>query len=80
MKRLIIAGVAALALSVPAQASQCPNDLAKIDAALETTQLSQADKTKVMELRTQGGDLHASGSHADSMATLGEAKKMLGIE
>ena len=80
MKRLIITGLAAIALTVSAHAGQCPADMAKIDAALETAQLSDADKAKVMELRAKGQELHESGSHGESVNTLAEAKKMLGIE
>ena len=53
--------------------------MAAIDAALSTASLSEADMTKVKELRKQGEDLHNSGDHAGSEAALGEAKKMLGI-
>ena len=51
----------------------------KIDAALPTAKLSQADGSKVKDLRAKGEDLHKSGKHSESMAALGEAKKMLGI-
>lgn len=80
IRKLIIAGFATLALSVSAHASQCPTDMSKIDAALETAQLSDDDKAKVMELRTKGEELHGSGSHAESVQTLSEAKTILGIE
>jgi hypothetical protein len=53
--------------------------MAAIDAALPTASLSEADMTKVKELRKQGEDLHKAGDHAGSEAALGEAKKMLGI-
>jgi hypothetical protein len=33
-----------------------------------------------MELRNEGESLHNSGSHGDSVATLAEAKAILGIE
>ncbi|NNF80901.1 MAG: hypothetical protein HKN05_23005 [Rhizobiales bacterium] len=80
MKKLMIAGFATLALSVSAHAGQCPADMSKIDAAMQTAQLSETDKTKVMELRTKGEELHESGNHAESVKILGEAKQMLGIE
>ena len=80
MKKLIIAGFATLMLSVSAQASQCPVDMGKIDAAMKTAQLSDADKAKVMELRAKGEQLHKSGNHADSVKTLGKAKMMLCIQ
>lgn len=60
-------------------ANSCPTQMAAIDAALPTASLSEADMTKVKELRKQGEDLHNSGDHAGSEAALGEAKKMLGI-
>lgn len=76
---LIAAGTLAF-VAFPAFANQCPTDMKKIDAALQTAQLSQADKAKVMELRKTGEELHNSGQHGDSVKTLGEAKKILGIE
>jgi hypothetical protein len=60
-------------------ANSCPTQMAAIDAALPTATLSEADMTKVKELRKQGEDLHNTGDHAGSEAALGEAKKMLGI-
>jgi hypothetical protein len=62
-----------------ALANSCPMLMAAIDAALATAKLSEADLTKVKELRKQGEDLHAAGDHAGSEAALGEAKKLLGI-
>ncbi|RWA75390.1 MAG: hypothetical protein EOQ28_09860 [Mesorhizobium sp.] len=59
-------------------ANSCPTVMAAIDAALPNATLSQADMTKVKELRAQGEKLHAAGDHAGSMAALNDAKKMLG--
>jgi len=80
MNKFILAFVVVGFLSVPAVASQCPGDMSKIDAAMETAQLSDADKAKVTELRAKGEELHSSGDHAESVKTLGEAKTILGIE
>ncbi len=80
LKKLIIATFTMLALSASAFAGQCPGDMAAIDAALSTAELSEADMTKVTELRAMGEEQHESGSHADSVATLAEAKAILGIE
>jgi hypothetical protein len=33
----------------------------------------------VKKLRAEGEQLHKAGKHSESMATLGKAKKMLGI-
>jgi hypothetical protein len=54
--------------------------MGKIDAALKTAQLSDADKAEVMKLRQDGEALHNSGDHAKSVETLAKAKAMLKIE
>lgn len=68
-----------LAAASPAYANQCPADLAAIDAAIETAQLSEADLAKVKELRAKGDEQHAAGQHQESMDSLAEAKALLGI-
>ena len=74
----------AVAFSVAAAASafagRCPMDMAAIDKALQTAQLSDADKTKVTDLRKKGEDAHKSGNHAESEKNLDEAKKILKIQ
>jgi hypothetical protein len=78
MKKVLFAAASMFAASV-ALAHGCPGEMKKIDAALPTAKLSQADASKIKELRAKGEELHKSGKHSESMATLGEAKKMLGI-
>ena len=84
MKALISAAAVAVTLALagagPAFAAQCPADMAKIDAALQTAQLSDEQKAKVMELREQGEQQHSSGQHQQSMQSLAEAKEILGIQ
>ena len=77
-RKLVLAGVLVL-FAAPAYAFQCPGDVAKIDAALPTAQLSAADKAKVMELRDEGQQLHATGQHQQSVDTLAQALDILGI-
>lgn len=71
----------ALMIVAPAAAwaGQCPMLMQEIDAALQTTTISEADKAKVQELRKQGEEQHAAGDHAASEASLNEAKELLGI-
>lgn len=57
----------------------CPGEMRAIDAKLSSAKLSDAQMAKVKELRTKGEQLHKEGKHAESMAALGEAKKMLGM-
>jgi hypothetical protein len=78
IRKTLFAAILAVSTS-PAFAFQCPGDMAKIDAALQTAQLSDADKAKVMELRTKGEELHSAGQHQESVDTLAEALQILGM-
>jgi hypothetical protein len=77
--RTIFAAALVFALAGPALAGRCPMEMAAIDAALQTAQLSETDLARVKELRAQGEELHNSGDHAGSEAALDEAKAILGI-
>jgi hypothetical protein len=76
MQRIAVAALL-LVLAGPAVASQCPTLWKQIDEKLQTAQLSEADKAKVVELRQRGEQLHASGDHAGSEAALNEALALL---
>ena len=78
MKKLLIAAVTAFALTGPALAGQCPMLMQQVDAALETAQLSDADRARVEELRQSGEEAHEAGNHAQSEADLNEALEILG--
>ncbi len=63
-----------------AAAHNCPAEMKAIDAKLATKPaLSKDVGDKVAKLRTQGEVDHKAGKHNESMAALGEAKKLLGI-
>lgn len=81
MKVLIPAALLSLSLALagPAVAFQCPSDVAKIDAALQSANLSDEQKARVMELRDEGERLHQNGEHQASVDTLAQAKEILGI-
>jgi len=78
MKKLLLmialAGCASLAF-----AHNCPNEMKAIDAALPKAKLDARQMAEVKKLRADGEKLHNDGKHTESMATLGKAKKMLGI-
>jgi hypothetical protein len=78
MKSIVLAAALALAAS-PALAHNCPNEWKAIDAALPKAKLDQKQMAEVKKLRAEGEKLHKDGKHAESMASLGKAKKMLGI-
>src|SRR3712207_8311627 len=64
-----------IAAAASAFAGRCPMDMAAIDKALQTAQLSEADKAKVMEHRKKGEDAHKAGNHSESEKHLAEAKR-----
>lgn len=73
-------GIAMIVVSGFALAHNCPNEMKAIDAKMATKPaLSAADATKVTQLRADGEAQHKAGKHDESMKSLGEAKKMLGI-
>lgn len=80
MKALFPAALLSLVLAGPAFAFQCPTDIAAIDAALQTAELSDEEKARVMELRDEGERLHQNGEHQESVDTLAQAKEILGIQ
>jgi hypothetical protein len=79
MKRLLVITALACAAGI-ALAHNCPNEMKAIDAKLATNpKLSDTDMAKVKQLRADGEAAHKAGKHDDSMKSLGEAKKILGI-
>ena len=78
MKRLALSIVLAVAASA-ALAHNCPKEWKAIDAALPKAKLDAKQAAEVKKLRAEGEQLHKAGKHSESMATLGKAKKMLGI-
>jgi hypothetical protein len=78
MKRTALFAALVLASS-SVFAGNCPNEWKAIDAALPKAKLDAKQMAEVKKLRADGEQLHKAGKHADSMATLGKAKKILGI-
>jgi hypothetical protein len=77
MKHIV---AAVLALSAGAVfAHGCPGEMKAIDAKLPAVKLDEAQMSKVKDLRAKGEQLHKDGKHGESMAVLGEAKKLLGM-
>ena len=78
MKKLALSMALTFAAAV-AIAGNCPNEWKAIDAALPKAKLDDKKMAEVKKLRAEGEQLHKAGKHAESMAALGKAKKMLGI-
>jgi hypothetical protein len=79
MKKLLLAAALTLAFSGGAFAGQCPALMQKIDEAMKTAQLNDADKARVTELYNKGKAEHDSGQHAESEKSLNEALQILGM-
>lgn len=79
MLRIAFTALALLMAPALAWSAQCPAMMAEIDAALPAAELTDEDRQRVEELRSQGEQLHDAGDHAASEAALAEAKDILGI-
>lgn len=81
MFKRTLAAVALLGLvASPAFASQCPKDMAEIDAYLaKNTNIAAATLAEVTKLRAEGETLHKAGKHAESVKALHQAKQDLGM-
>ena len=80
MRRTIaLALVLGFTAAGPAFANRCPREMASIDRALQTAQLSAADRQKVMDLRQRGEAAHKAGNHSESERLLDQAKALLKI-
>jgi hypothetical protein len=78
MKKMIM--VLMFSASSFAFAHSCPNEMKAIDAKLSSTKdLSAENMTKVKNLRAEGEKFHKEGKHDESMKSLQDAKKLLGI-
>ncbi|MFQ5765215.1 MAG: hypothetical protein ACE5GT_09810 [Rhodospirillales bacterium] len=84
MKRILTTAAAAVfatgLMAAPAQASHCPKDVKKIDAALKMAKGDKMQMDKVKALRDKGDALHKAGKHGDAIKNLHEAMKILGIQ
>jgi hypothetical protein len=77
-RSILVASLFALTSGV-AYAGSCPKHMKAIDAALPAAKLSDAQMADVKKYRAEGEKLHKDGRHADSVAALAKAEKILGI-
>ena len=74
-----LVAAAAFVASGAAFAFHCPQDMAKIDAALaKNPKLTAAQLAEVKKYRADGEALHKAGKHQESVDTLAKALKILG--
>ena len=80
MKTLLLATAFSLALSAAAFAGQCQDDIAKIDEALATQDLSADSRAQLDDMRNQAVQLCGAGNEAEGLDVTAEAKAMLNIQ
>ena len=80
MKTFILAAAFAVALSTASFAGQCQDDIAKIDAALASQELSQDQKAQLDDMRNQAVQLCGAGNETEGLDVTAEAKAMLNIQ
>lgn len=80
MRKFVTAMGLCLAGTGAAWAHGCPGEMRAIDAKLaDKPAVSKEVADKVAKLRAEGEAHHKAGKHSESMAALGEAKKLLGM-
>jgi hypothetical protein len=80
MKNMLCACTVLSALSTAAFAGQCQDDIAKIDEALATQELSKDQKAQLDDMRNQAVQLCGAGNESEGLAVTAEAKAMLNIQ
>lgn len=83
MIRKLLAALVLMLFASTAWAHMCPSLMSEIDDALQdeatVSQLDESTLEEVKELRAQGEEAHTAGNHDESVATLEQAKELLGI-
>jgi hypothetical protein len=80
MKRLFAAICGLTMLSGAATAGQCEDDIAKIEAALGSMELSGDERAQLEDMKEQAQQLCAEGHETEGLDVTGEAKAMLNID
>jgi len=79
-KSNIAVATALLFAATSAYAFHCPAEMKKIDAALaKNPKLEASQMAEVKKYRAEGEALHKAGKHQESLDTLAEAEKILGL-
>ena len=80
MRKLALFAAAMLAAGT-AFAGHCPQEMKKIDEAMsKNPKLSATQMADVKKMRMEGETLHKAGKHAESLAELEKAKKILDVK
>ncbi len=77
LRTTLLAGAVLALTAAPALAHGCPGYAGTIEAALATSNLSDADKAEITKLKEEGMALHNAGDHHDGEHALNNAMTML---
>ncbi len=80
MKSVIAAALLITAQSAFALAGPCQDDLARIDQALASGNVSPEQRSQIEDMRNQAVQLCGAGNEQEGVDVLSEAKAMLEIE
>lgn len=80
MKSAVLALAVLAALALPAHADQCQEDIAKIDKALTSMELSADERVQLEDMRNQAVQLCGAGNVQEGLDVTSEAKAMLNID
>ena len=80
MNRLLALLALASLWASPALAGQCQDDIAKIDKALATMELSPDERAQLDDMRNQAVQLCGAGNEQEGIDVTTEAKAMLNIQ
>ena len=81
MKTILVAVAVLMAMTAPAFAKHCPNDVKIIDQSLANAKgLSNTQMTEVKALRDKGAAFHKSKNHGEAIKALHAAVKILGVK
>jgi hypothetical protein len=76
----LIAAITLAFVPLPALAGTCQDDIAKIDKALEKSQLAADQKQEVLDLREQAVQLCGAGNDQQGLDQTAQAKQILNID
>jgi hypothetical protein len=80
MRLAFLAFALLAATAVPAFASQCEDEVKKIEAALAAKDISGDERAQLEDMKKQAAQLCAAGNTQESLDVSAEAKAMLSID
>lgn len=80
IRHSLFAAAFVLAITSPALADACQDDIAKIENALKTQELDADKRAQAEDMQSQAVQLCGAGNTEEGLAMTAEAKVLLGIE